>query len=121
MVVFVLLLVFMTMPTHGHGIGLDMPKVSHPVSMPGALREDAMQVAIMRDGYVYFGADRVKSQDIPSVIVDRMKDKSIERKVYIRADARAQWGTVKIVLDGVRAAGILRVAFMVDSRRSPIR
>jgi biopolymer transport protein ExbD len=50
MVVFVLLLVFMTMPTDGHGSSVDMPKVSHPVSMPGALREDAMQVAVRRDG-----------------------------------------------------------------------
>jgi biopolymer transport protein ExbD len=54
------------------------------------------------------------------MIADRVKDKSIERKIYIRADARARWGTVKVVLDGVRAAGILRVAFLVDSRRSPI-
>lgn len=111
MVVFVLLLVFMTMPTHHHGVSVDIPKVTHPVSMPGALREDAMQVAIMRNGDVFFGTDRVNSQALPRMIADRMTDKSIERKVYIRADARTHWGTVKIALDGVRAAGILRVAF----------
>ena len=120
MVVFVLLLVFMTMPTHHHGVSVDIPKVSHPVSMPGAVRENAMQVAIMRNGDVFFGTDRVNSQDLPRMIADRMKDKSIERKVYIRADARTYWGTVKVALDGVRAAGILRVAFLVDSRRSSI-
>src|SRR5580692_8393167 len=49
MVVFVLLLVFMTISPHGHGISADLPKVLHPVSMPGAWREDVMKVTILRD------------------------------------------------------------------------
>jgi hypothetical protein len=34
------------------------------------------------------------------------------------ADMRARWGSVKRALDGVRAAGILRIAFIVDQRKS---
>jgi biopolymer transport protein ExbD len=51
-------------------------------------------------------------------IAEHLKDRGVERKVYIVADMRAKWGAVKIVLDGVRSAGILRVAFLVDQRRS---
>jgi biopolymer transport protein ExbD len=51
-------------------------------------------------------------------ITDRLKDRSAEKKVYIKADMRAQWGGVKEVLDEVRAAGVLRVAFLVDERRA---
>jgi biopolymer transport protein ExbD len=51
-------------------------------------------------------------------IVEHLKDRGVERKVYIVADSRAKWGAVKVVLDGVRSAGILRVAFLVNQSRS---
>jgi biopolymer transport protein ExbD len=38
----------------------------------------------------------------------------VERKVYIRADGRAWYGTVKEVLDGVRAAGVEKVGFLLE-------
>jgi biopolymer transport protein ExbD len=38
MVVFVVLLVFMTIPTATPGVSVDLPHVAHPVSMPGAVR-----------------------------------------------------------------------------------
>jgi biopolymer transport protein ExbD/biopolymer transport protein TolR len=119
MVLFVLLLIFMTVPTHHYGVSADLPRVWHPVSMPGALRDDAMKVSILRDGQVYFCNERVWSDDLGRRIQDRLKDRSVERKVYITADARARYGTVKAVLDGVRSAGILRVAFLADQRRVP--
>ena len=78
-----------------------------------------MKVAILRDGRVYFGTDRVDAAALQCKIAERLKDRGAERKVYIVADARAKWGAVKVVLDGVRSAGILRVAFLVDQRRSP--
>jgi len=86
--------------------------------MPGALREDVLKVTILRDGRVYFGADRVDAAALRQKIAERLNDRGAERRVYIVADARAEWGTVKIVLDGVRSAGILRVAFLVDQRRA---
>ena len=118
MVVFVLLLVFMTIPSHHGGVSADLPKVLHPVSMPGALSEDVMKVAILRNGQVYFGTDRVDAAALRQKIAEHLNDRGVERKVYIVADSRAKWGAVKVVLDGVRSAGILRVAFLVDQRRS---
>ena len=103
-------------PPH-HGVGVDLPRVSHPVLMAGANREDAMTVLVMRDGTVYFGGDRVLLQHLSSKILDRLKDRTVER-VYIRADARAWYGPIKEVLDEVRSAGIERVAFLVEQRRS---
>lgn len=119
MVVFVILLFFMTAPTHHHGISYDLAKVNHPVSMPGANREDAIKIAVLRDGQVFFGSSRVDPADLPQKIFDRLKDRSTWRKVYIVADMRARWGSIKPVLDGIRAAGVLRIAFLVDQRRTP--
>jgi biopolymer transport protein ExbD/biopolymer transport protein TolR len=106
-----------------HGSSGDLPRVLHPASMPGALRDDAMLVSITRDGKVYFGREQIVPDYMAEKIQARLTDRDVERKVYIRADARARYGTVKTVLDGVRSAGLLRVAFLVDQRRTlgPIR
>lgn len=105
-------------PMVTRGVSADPPYVSHPVSMPGALREDAMQITILRDGQMYFGADRIWSDDLAQKIQNRLKDRDVERKVYVVADQRAQWGVVKAAVDQVRSAGIIRVAFMAYERRS---
>jgi biopolymer transport protein TolR len=118
-VVFVLLLVLMTdTSSYHHGASVDLPKVLRPVSMPNALREDVMRVSVTRDGKVYFGSDHVDAATLQQKIAERLKDQSIERKVYVSADMRARWGTVKLVLDSIRSAGILRIAFLVNQRKS---
>lgn len=121
MVLFVVLLLFMTESSahhYGYGSSVDLPKVSHPVSMSSANREDAMTVNVTRDGKIYFDTKQVRPADLPQKIADRLRDRSVERKVYIKADMRARWGAVKLALDAVRAAGILRVAFLVYQRQS---
>lgn len=76
-----------------------------------------MIIAVMRDGAVYFGRDKVQPVQLPSKILDRLRDHTVEPRVYIRADGRVWYRSVKEVLDGVRSAGIERVAFLVDQRR----
>ena len=100
-----------------HGSSIDLPRVLHSVPMPGALREDVLQVSITRDGKVYFGVEQLLACSVAERIRARLKDRDVERKVYIRADMRARYGAVKSVLDGVSSAGILRVAFLLDQRR----
>jgi biopolymer transport protein TolR len=103
-----------------HGVSIDVPRILYPIAMPGAMRDDVMQVSITRDGKVFFGSDQIVPDYLTEKIQARLTDLDVERKVYIRADARARFGTVKIVLDGVRSAGIIRVAFLADQRRVPI-
>jgi biopolymer transport protein ExbD/biopolymer transport protein TolR len=120
MVVFVVLLIFMTIPVvDHHGGSVDLPKVLHPVAMRGADREDAIKISITRDGKAYLGTEQILLPDLPVKIQDRLKDHDVERRVYIVADMRARWDRVEMVLDGVRSAGIIRVAFLADQRRAP--
>ena len=118
LVVFIVLTVLLTWPTPYHHGSVALPKVNHPASMPGADREDAMVVNVTRDGKVYFGVEQVNPEKLSQNIEDLLKDHSVERTVYVKADMRARWGTVKQVLDSVRAAGLMCVAFLVDQRRS---
>jgi biopolymer transport protein ExbD/biopolymer transport protein TolR len=86
--------------------------------MPGANREDAMIVNITRDGKLYFGSEQVTTATLRERMADHLKDHSVERKVYIKADMRARWGAVKQVVDSVRMVGLMRIAFLVDQRHS---
>jgi biopolymer transport protein ExbD len=107
-------------PMVTRGVSVDLPHVSHSIPMPGAIREDAMQITILRDGQVYFGADRIWSDDLAQKIGNQLKDREVERKVYVVADMRARWSDVKTVLEDVRSAGIIRVAFLVSQHAAPI-
>jgi biopolymer transport protein TolR len=120
MVMFVILLAFMTdtAPYHS-GVSVDLPKVSHSISMQGALREDAMLVTVMRDGRIYFDNEQIFSDSLAKKINDHLKDRRVERKVYIKADMRARYGAVKSVLDEVHSAGVLRIGILVYQRSIP--
>lgn len=53
MVYLVVLMMFVLMFMPGrppHGVSVDLPKVWHPVEMPHANRDDALMIAIFRDG-----------------------------------------------------------------------
>jgi len=89
LVVFVVLLFFMTISPGHHGVSVDLPKVLHPVAMRGAAREDAMKVTIARDGKVYFGPEQTNVADLSAKIREHLKDREVERKVYVVADTRA--------------------------------
>jgi biopolymer transport protein ExbD len=118
MIITVLVFASMSYNPH-HAVSVDVPRVTHPVAMRGALRDDAMKVSVLRDGQVYFGSDRVWSGDLAQRIQNRLKDRELERKVYIMADVRARWSDVETVLDSVRSAGIIRVAFLADQGQLP--
>jgi len=119
MVLFVILLMFLSdaSPHHYPSPPVDLPKALHPVSMPWANREDAMIVSITRDGRIYFGTDQVTPAALPVKIADRLKDQSVERRVYIKADMRARWGAVRLACDAVQQAGVPHVGVLVYEKR----
>ena len=61
-VMLVLLIIFMVVtPMLQHGVTVDMARVNNPEQMPDADKEDALLVAVMRDGKVFFGTIRSTS------------------------------------------------------------
>ncbi len=100
-----------------HGKYADLPYVSHPVSMPGANREDAIMVVIERDGRVWVGDDRADLSQIPALIQEQIRNRS-PKVVYFRADARVEYKIVRDVLGAVRSTGLEKVAFLVYERKT---
>jgi len=114
-----LALLYLLMPWRAdeyRGPAVDLAKVSAPVPMRAADREDAMIVAITRDDHIFFRTDNVRIDELPGKIRESVSRGS-ERKVYIKADARAKYVWVSEVLDNVRSAGIEKIGFLVDQRR----
>src|SRR5271169_1617380 len=117
-VMLVLLIVFMVItPMLQHGVSVDMAKVNSPIPMPDADKEDSLLVAIMRDGQIYFGTDRVKADDLTAKVKDRLANK-VDKRVYIKADARAKYGSVVDVVDNVRSAGVDDVGLLTEQRKA---
>ena len=101
---------------HSNFPSVDLARVRHAVMMDTANRDDALIVTVKRDGTIYFRQGKTVPKILPVLIQDKIKAGS-EHTVYINADARTKYGNVKEVLESVRAAGIERIVFLVESRR----
>jgi biopolymer transport protein ExbD len=91
-------------PMH-KGISVELPVASNAHPMPDADQEDALIVSITEDGGVYLGVDPIN----PAALAERVEaglTNQPEKKVYIKADARAPYGDVVKVLDAVRTADV---------------
>jgi biopolymer transport protein ExbD len=95
------------------GVSVELAKATHPSKKPKAMREDAVIVALERDGKVYVGTEQVGPDDLVTRIVDGLRAGS-EQRVYIKADARVRYRLVKDVLDGVRSTRVENVTFLVE-------
>ena len=116
-VMLVLLIIFMVItPMLQKGISVDMAKVNNPTPMQDADKEDALLVSIMRDGTVYFGADKVAPDSLGSKVKDRLTNRT-NKMVYVKADARAHYGAVVQVVDAVRSAGVDDLGLLTEQTK----
>ncbi|HET7205175.1 MAG TPA: biopolymer transporter ExbD [Terriglobales bacterium] len=117
-VMLVLLIIFMVVtPMLQKGVSVDLAQVNSPQAMPDADKEDALIVAVMRDGSLYFGNDRIAADALTQKVKDRLANR-IDKRVYIRADKRAKYGSVVEVVDNVRAAGVDDLGLLTDQKKT---
>jgi biopolymer transport protein ExbD/biopolymer transport protein TolR len=115
-VMLVLLIIFMVItPMLQNKVQVDMAKVENPTSMPDADKEDAIVVAITRDGGVFLGQDKVDVSELGPRVRDKLADKP-GKTIFIRADARAQYRAVEDAIDAVRTAGVEDVGLLTQKR-----
>jgi len=117
-VMLVLLIIFMVVtPMLQHGVPVDMAKVNNPTAMQDADKEDALQIAVTRDDKVFFGTDLIKPEDLTQKIKDKLTNRT-DKRVFLKADARAKFGWVVEVVDNVRAAGVDQLGLLTDQKKS---
>ena len=116
-VMLVLLIIFMVItPMLQKGVTVDLAKVNNPQQMPDADKEDALIVAVMRNGGIFFGNDRIQPERLSNKVKDRIANRT-SKIVYLRADARAKYKSVVDVVDNVRAAGVDDLGLLTDQKK----
>ena len=118
-VMLVLLIIFMVItPMLQKDVSVDLAQVNNPTQMKDADKDDALVVAITRQGDVFFGKDLVKD---PSLLTNKIKDRiakpGADKTVYVRADARAKYKSVVDVVDNVRAAGVDDLGLLTEQKK----
>jgi biopolymer transport protein TolR len=115
-VMLVLLIIFMVItPMLQNKVQIDMAQVVNPQSMPDADKDDAIVVAVTRDGRIFLGQNLVDPSQLGSLIREKLADKT-DKTIYVRADARAQYKAVEDAIDDVRTAGVEEVGLLTQKK-----
>src|SRR5216117_2279464 len=120
-VMLVLLIIFMVItPMLQKGIAVDLAKTKNPIDMKEADRDDAVLIAVTRDGKFYLGQDRVNIDDMAAKVNDLLANK-LNRTVFVRSDLRAKYGDVVQVVDSIRNAGVDKVGLLTERLDDQVR
>jgi biopolymer transport protein ExbD len=120
-VMLVLLIIFMVVtPMLQKGQSVELAKASNPIDMKEADRDDSVIIAITRDGKFYLGQDKVNVDDLGAKVNDLLATK-LEKRVFVKSDARAKYGDVVKVVDNIRSAGVDQVGLLTDRRDDQVR
>jgi biopolymer transport protein ExbD/biopolymer transport protein TolR len=115
-VMLVLLIIFMVItPMLQKGTIVEMAKTNNPVPMADADKEDALIVAVQRDGKVFFDAQMVTPEELTEKVKERVSNRT-NKTVYVRADARAHYKAVVDVVDDVRSAGVDQLGLLTEQK-----
>jgi biopolymer transport protein ExbD len=116
-VMLVLLIIFMVItPMLSKGHDVNKVKTHNDVKMVEADKEDAVLIAITRDGKVFLspGNSMVQPSDLGGKVKDLQTNRS-DKTVYVKADARARFSAVTDVIDNLRTAQVDSVGLITES------
>jgi biopolymer transport protein TolR len=117
-VMLVLLIIFMVItPMLQKGKSVELAKTSNPIQMPDADKEDALIIAVQRDGGIFLDTTLIKDPgDLTQKVRERLESQK-DKKVYVKADARAHYKAVVEVVDNVRSAGVSELGLLTEQKR----
>jgi biopolymer transport protein ExbD len=116
-VMLVVLIIFMVItPMLSKGANVDMVKVHNAKKMVDADREDAILVAITRDGKIFIspGNQQITLDKLADKVKDLQTVRTTDKTVYLKADARARFESVTDVVDTLRTAGVDELGLLTE-------
>ena len=117
-IMLVLLIIFMVVtPMLQKTHPVDLASVNNPRDMKDADKDDAIIVAVTRDGSIYPGNTKITKEDITGQIKDLIANK-LDKTVYVKSDARAKYGDVVAVVDEIRSAGVDQLGLLTEKIKS---
>jgi biopolymer transport protein ExbD/biopolymer transport protein TolR len=115
-VMLVLLIIFMVItPMLQKGQNVNKVQTHFDIKMQDADKEDAVLIAITRDGKVFLSPGNVLVQpvDLGPKVKD-LQSNNANKTVYIRADARARFASFTDVVDNLRTAGVDQIGLITE-------
>ncbi|HXX71804.1 MAG TPA: biopolymer transporter ExbD [Candidatus Acidoferrum sp.] len=113
-IMLVLLIIFMVVtPMLQKGVSVDMARVENQQDMQAADRDDAVLLAVTRDGNYFLGTTQVSLADITNKVKDLLANR-LDKTVFVKSDARAKYGTVVKAVDEVRSAGVDNLGLLTE-------
>lgn len=115
-VMLVLLVIFIvTAPLLTHAVRVELPKAA---SRPAEARPDAVQLAVRADGEVVWNGELV---DVPALEarLAAAATQAPQPELRLSADRTVQYERVAEVMAAAARAGVTRLAFVTDPRRTP--
>jgi biopolymer transport protein TolR len=111
-IMLVLLIIMMVItPMLQNGVTVDMAKVRNWEDMPDASKDNAVIVAVSRDGHYYLGNNEIALDQLTSEIKDKLSGR-LNKVVFVRSDYRAKYGNCVKVIDAIRDAGVENVGLL---------
>jgi len=111
-VMLVLLVIFMvTAPILQQGVELELPKeTTAPIEGEG----EQLIVSIIKEGKVYIGeGNEVEAETIGAKLKAILQNRE-DKRVFIKADTKVEYGNVMSVMANIRRAGITKVGLLTE-------
>ncbi|MDP2205684.1 MAG: protein TolR [Alphaproteobacteria bacterium] len=115
-VMLVLLVIFMiTAPLLTAGVQIDLPKTD--AKAIGQQDNAPLEIALDRNGNIFIGETKV-TMDRMAGMMQALAAETTDRRVYIKADQRLDYGKVMEVMAAVSRMGFTKIALVTDPTAS---
>ena len=98
------------------GVSVQMPVTHNATPMPDADYNDAWVIPVTAEGNLFFGAKPQSRAELVETM--RATPRNREAKLYIKADARASFASLRQALDAARADGFETVVLLTAQHDS---
>jgi biopolymer transport protein TolR len=113
-IMLVLLIIFMVItPMLQKTTPVDLAMTNNAHEMKDADKDDAVVVAVTRDGSIFLNNVKITKEDITGQVKDKLTVRN-EKTVYVKSDARAKYGDVVAVVDEIRSAGVDSLGLLTE-------
>ena len=117
-IMLVLLIIFMVItPMLQKTTPVDLAMTNNAHDMKDADKDDAIVVAVTRDGSIFLNNSKVGKDDITGQVKDKLTNR-LDKTVYVKSDARAKYGDVVGVVDEIRSAGVDSLGLLTERAQS---
>jgi biopolymer transport protein ExbD len=115
-VMLVVLIIFMVItPMLSKTIPVNLVKTHNPIKMAEADKEDAVIIAVTRDGKVFLSPGNALVQlDQVGARVKDLQTNRTDKTVYLKGDARARFESVTDVIDALRTSGVDQLGLLTE-------